>query len=126
MSFCRCGEFYAPHRLFSLFTYIELFNNRAVTVYILALQIIEKRTAVTDHLEKTAARMVIVLVNLQVLGKLVDSLGQDCDLNLRRAGIRGVQTVVLNNRFLDFGLNNVISPFCLYSVNSPQNREKSG
>ena len=41
--------------------------------------------------------MVVLLVDLQVLGQLVDASGQNGDLNLGRTGVSGVSAVGLNN-----------------------------
>ena len=62
-------------------------NYRAVTLDIFLLKIGEKITALSDKLQKTPARMVIVLVNLEMLCKMVDSVGQKGDLYLRRPSV---------------------------------------
>ena len=51
----------------------------------------------TDHFEQTAAGMMIFLMNLQMLGKLVDTGGQNCNLNLRRTGVFVMKTIVLDD-----------------------------
>ena len=56
----------------------------------------------TYHLQKTTAGVVILLVNLDVLSQLVDSLGENCDLYLGRTGILLVQTVSLDYGCLFF------------------------
>jgi hypothetical protein len=60
----------------------ELCNKCTVSFNILLVKIREKVSSVTNHLKKTAARMIILLVNLQMLCELVDSVCKNCNLNL--------------------------------------------
>ena len=116
-----------PRTGFLLLAYLELFDNRAVTVDILALQILKQRTALTDHSKQTAARMVVVLVHLQVLGELVDSLGEDRNLNFGRARVLFMNAVILDDRFFDFRFNHAFSPFCnIFRKNRRNSVKKAG
>ena len=54
----------------------------------------------TDHLQKSATAVVILLVLLQVLGKSLNSVSEDRDLNLRGSGVAFVDLVLLNNCLL--------------------------
>ena len=54
----------------------------------------------TDHLEKSATAVVILVVHLEVLGEAVDAIGEYRDLNLRRAGVALVSLVLVNNCLL--------------------------
>ena len=70
----RGGRNRPPRRDFTcgfppLLSYAELFDYRAVTLNVNLLKISEKIAAVSDHLEKTAAAVVILLVGLKMLGK---------------------------------------------------------
>ena len=90
----------------------QLSDQGTVTVDVLLLQVSQHRTALTNHLQQTAARVVILLVYLQVLGQLLDAGGQDCNLNLRGTGVGSVGTVCLDNGSLVFLTDHVgISPF---------------
>ena len=57
----------------------------------------------TYHLQKTTAGVVILLVNLDVFGELVDSLSENSDLNLRRTCVVLVKAVSL-----DYGSRSII------------------
>ena len=46
--------------------------------------------------------MMVFLVDLEVIGQIVDSLRQDRDLNFGGAGISLVQSILLNNLLLFF------------------------
>lgn len=59
-----------------LLTDTQLSDQGTVTVDVLLLQVSQHRTALTNHLQQTAARVVILLVYLQVLGQLLDAGGQ--------------------------------------------------
>ena len=94
----------------------ELADDRAVTLDISLLQIVQKVSSVTDHLLKTAAAVEILLVGSQVLGQVVDTVGEDCDLNLGRTGVSLVSCVLLNNAELFFLLHGFYSPFFKFGV----------
>lgn len=78
----------------------ELLNDGAVAIDVLLLEIVQKIAALTYHLKKTAARVVVVVVEFQVLGEVGNSLGENGDLYLGRACVTLVCCVSLD----DFGL----------------------
>ncbi len=81
------GEQTAPYfRIFFLLTDTQLSDQGTVTVDVLLLQVSQHRTALTNHLQQTAARVVILLVYLQVLGQP------------RRCGRSGLQPEPPGNR----------------------------
>ena len=86
--------------LIVLLSQSELADDRTVTLDVSLLQVVQKVSSVTDHLLKTAAAVEVVLVCLQVLGQGRDSVGQKCDLNLRRTGVSLVGSVLLDNALL--------------------------
>ena len=67
-----------------LLTQAELCNDCTIAVDVLLGEVVEKASALADHHQKAAAGMVVLLVLTQVLGQLVDSGGQDSDLDLGR------------------------------------------
>ena len=85
-----------------LLSQTELFDDSAVTLYIDLLEVPEQVAAVSDHLEKTAAAVVVLLVGLEMLGKSVDAVGEDCDLDLGGSGVALVGFVLLNDGSLFF------------------------
>ena len=87
------GSRLLPYFRIFLLTDTQLSDQGTVTVDVLLLQVSQHRTALTNHLQQTAARVVILLVYLQVLGQLLDAGGQDCNLNLRGTGVGSVGTV---------------------------------
>ena len=54
---------------------------------VLVAQIGEQPATATNQLQQPAPRVMIVLVRAQMIGQHVDPLGQQRDLNLRRAGV---------------------------------------
>ena len=82
----------------SLLLESELLHDRAVTALVVLLEIAEMRTAISDHLEKTAAGMEILLVLLEMGRELVDLAAKDSHLDVGRAGI-----LVVACRSLDDG-----------------------
>ena len=65
-------------------------------------QVVEQRAALTDHLEEAAAGVMILLVDLEVLGKVVDTLCEQSDLYLGRACVTLVGGVLLHDSELFF------------------------
>ena len=71
------------HVQLQLLSEFQLLDQCTVTLEILLLQIVKKSSSLTNHLQKASSGMMILLVALQMSGKLTDSLGQKCDLNFR-------------------------------------------
>src|SRR5262245_36210412 len=65
----------------------EAADDDPVARAVLLHQIREKAAALADELEEAAARMVVLGKSLEMLGQLLDPLGQERDLDFRRAGV---------------------------------------
>ena len=70
-----------------LFAQVQPSDQRAVTLNISLLQVLQHVAAAADHQQQTAVGMVVVLVELQVLVQVVDPLGQQSDLHFGRTGV---------------------------------------
>jgi hypothetical protein len=70
-----------------LATEFELLENILIFLVIFFAQVVEKAATFTNHLQETTARMLVLLVSLEVLGKFFDLLSEDGNLNLRRTGV---------------------------------------
>ena len=80
----------------NLLTDAQLGNDSTVTLDVLSHQIVQHLAALTDHLQQATTGVVVLLVDLQVLGQLVDASGQNGDLNLGRTGVSGVRASALS------------------------------
>ena len=69
------GGLRPPFFFADLLTQAELCDDRAIAVDVLLGKIVQKASALTDHHQKAAAGMVVVLVDAKVLGELVDPGG---------------------------------------------------
>ena len=87
-------------QLLKLLSETQLLNDSTVARDIGLLKVCEKVSSVAYHLLKSAAAVVVLVVGLEVLGKVLDSVGQKSDLNLRRTCIALVSSVLLNNCLL--------------------------
>ena len=96
---------------FGLLSEVQLFDDRAVTLDIGLLQVAKKVSSVTNHLQKSAAAVVILVISLEVLSQIVDSVSQKRDLYLRRTGITLMSSVLLNNCLLFVFHHDLFSPF---------------
>src|SRR5689334_16045551 len=76
----------------------QLLDDFAVSVDVRPLHVIEQTAASADHLQQAASAMMVLLVRPKVLGQVVNSLGQERDLDACGAGIRLVRLVLLERR----------------------------
>src|SRR5256714_15037551 len=65
-----------------------------------AVQVGEQPSALSDHAEQPAAACVVVAGGAQMFGEVLDSLGQERDLDLRRAGVLVLTAVRRDHLFL--------------------------
>ena len=84
---CRANGTTPFALLLRLLTDTESCDDRTVSLDVDLDQIVEQRAALTDHLEQTATGVMVLLVDLEVLGEVVDSLSEQSDLNLGRTGV---------------------------------------
>ena len=85
-----------------LLTDAQLGDDRTVTVDVLLSQIVQQAAALADHLQKAAAAVIIMDVGAQMLGKLVDAVGQDRNLDFRRTGVALMGRVLFDDLVFDF------------------------
>src|SRR5438128_12665398 len=58
-----------------------------------AVQVGEQPSALSDHAEQPAAAGVVVAGGAQMFGEVLDPLGKERDLDLRRAGVLAITAV---------------------------------
>ncbi len=80
-----------------LLSQAKLADDRAVTLDVVLLQVVQQTSSATDHLLQTAAAVEVLLVSLEVLGQVSDTVGQDSNLYLGRTGITLVGSVLLDD-----------------------------
>lgn len=73
-----------------------------VSLNVRALQIIQQATTLRDHLEQAAPRVVVLFMDFEVLGKLVNSLAEQSHLNLWGTGIRIVAAKIVKYLYFRF------------------------
>src|SRR5216683_5911035 len=76
----------------------EATDQRLVTALVLALQVIEQPPATTNQHQQAATAVKVLGVGFQMLGQGADPLGEQGNLDLRAAGIRGGGGIVLDER----------------------------
>ena len=95
---CRCAaenrQTVAEGELLSDF---QLLDDGAVTLDIVLSQVVQEAATMTNHLQKAATAVVILLVHLQMLVQGVDAVGQNGDLYFGRTGVTLVGLVLLDN-----------------------------
>ncbi len=65
----------------NLLTKTKLRDKGGITRAINFLEIIEKRTTLVDHLEKTTTRMIVLVVIFKMGSQAIDTVSQDCNLH---------------------------------------------
>ncbi len=91
------SAFEADPRAGRLFLEFELLGDLGVSLRVFGLEILYVSLPIGDHGQKAAARMPVFVVFLKVFRQFLDFRGQKGDLNLRRAGICGVNGRALDN-----------------------------
>ena len=95
--------------MFALLSQAELADDRAVTLDVVLLQVVQQTSSVTNHLLQTAAAVEILLVSLEVLGQVSDAVGQDSNLYLGRTCVALVSSVLLDDAVLKFFLHGIFT-----------------
>ena len=92
----------AKNCLERLLSQTQLFDDCTVAIDVLLLQVAQKVSSVTDHLQHTAAGVVILGVLLEVLVQFVDASGQNRDLYFGGTGVGFVGLVGSDDCLLGF------------------------
>jgi len=98
-----------------LFAQFKLANQIPVLIDIGSFQIIEQLAPLADHFQQSPARMVILDMSLEVIGKPIDTCRQKSDLNFRGPGVARSTPMFRNDSSL---LLNGNRHFVIISVNS--------
>jgi hypothetical protein len=61
----------------------KIFDNRSIPVYIFVFHIIEQTAAAADQHQQPSPRMMVLLVDLEMLGEIGNAMGQQGGLNFR-------------------------------------------
>jgi len=69
----------------------------SVPLHVLFLEIPKQTPTLPNHHQQTPPTVMILLVDLQVLGQVVDALRQQCNLNLGGTRVRGMRAVFIYN-----------------------------
>ena len=75
---------------------LGLFRSFDVSFFLFSIQKLLVRSALGDEFQETTSGVVVFLVFLQMVGEFVDTLGQETDLNIRRARVLFVDAGFLN------------------------------
>lgn len=102
---------------FRLATKSEALNERAVTRDVDVGEVSEKTATLADKEKKSATRVVVVLVLLEVLGQVLDARSEQRNLNLRGSSVTGVRCIFFDDRLLDVCFeSHVVIPFLVFSL----------
>ncbi len=65
----------------------ELLDEFTILVDVLVLDVLQKAAPLADELHESTTRVVVLLVNLQMLGQVADASAQDGNLDLCASGV---------------------------------------
>ena len=80
----------------------QFLRDRLVTAQVRGLQVIEQAAALADHHQQPAARAVVLLVGLKMLGQMVDPLRQQRNLHICGTRVFVVRLKLFNRLCLCF------------------------
>ncbi|SOB57637.1 conserved protein of unknown function [Pseudodesulfovibrio profundus] len=80
----------------------EATNEVTVALDVLVSKVLEHFPALADQFQKTGAGVVVLLVGLEVFGKVLDAGGYECDLHFRGTGVAFTGLVLINDLLLVF------------------------
>jgi len=95
----------------------ESLDQRAIPIRVTSLQVVEKSPPLAHDAQQAASGMVVLLVDLEMLLKPRDALGQDRDLHLGRTRVGGSSSIGAD----DFGL--LLCRDQVWSLRSPAPRK---
>lgn len=81
----------------TLLSKVESCYEVSVLLDVFGFEIVEKTFSATDHLQKPAAGMVIMLIGSKMFVKMVDAFGQKRNLNLYGTGVAFVRCVICDD-----------------------------
>src|SRR5690606_28585744 len=94
-----------------LTTQTQTGNQRLVARFVQTLDIVKQTTALRYQLQKTATRMIIMLMVFEVFGKVGNTLGKNGYLNFRRTRIAFLGCIFLDKCLLALSSNRHRKPF---------------
>ena len=82
-----------------LFTDTQLFDDSTIALDVLSLEVIKHAATLTYQRVQGALGTEVLTVLLQVLGEVLDTEGEECNLALCRTGVLGVLPYKSNEGF---------------------------
>ena len=95
--------------MFALLSQAELADDRAVTLDVVLLQVVQQTSSLTDHLLQTAAAVEVLLVDFQVLGQVSDAAGQNSNLYFGRTCVALVSSILRDDVVFEFLLHGIFT-----------------
>ena len=84
----------------------EFLNDALIAVKIRSSQIIQQPSPLSDQFQESAAGMVILLMDLEMISEIVDPVAENGYLNFRRAGVILMKLETMDNVFFCISLQN--------------------
>jgi hypothetical protein len=106
-----------------LMTKPQALNKRLISREILVTEVLKQFAALSDHYEKSPARVKILFMNLHVLRELPDARGEYRYLHLRRSGVSPMRLVLLDNLLFQLLVDQILHSYL--SKNPPTQADAS-
>src|SRR5690606_23531676 len=101
----QTGDVLRRRPISTLAAQAETADQRLITRFVNALDIVEKATTLRNQLQEAATRMIVILVALEVFGEVGDTLGKNGNLYFRRTGVAFLGGVFLDKCLLALSSN---------------------
>jgi hypothetical protein len=96
-----------PRKNVKLFTQVQFGDQRRITLVVFGIQIVQQLATAADHAQQATAAMVVFGVGFEMGGQLVDTGGEQCDLDFRATGVTGLACVVFDDSGFDAGCDHL-------------------
>jgi hypothetical protein len=107
----QTGDVLKRRPISTLAAQAETADQRLITRFVNALDIVKKATTLRNQLQKAATRMIVILVALEVFGEVGDTLGKNGNLYFRRTGVAFLGGVFLDKCLLALSSIDIVTPF---------------
>jgi hypothetical protein len=85
-----------------LLSQAKLFDDVLISFNIRSSEVVQEPSSLTHQFEKTPSRVVVFLVNFEVVGQIIDPIAQNSYLHFRRARVPVMQFKPVNNFLFGF------------------------
>jgi hypothetical protein len=107
------GDKAPPQTITKLLPQVQAGKKASITLDVRVSEICEAISSLTYHLEKTSSGVMILLMNLEMLVKLINPVGKNGYLYFRGTGIARMGSILFDDLLFDFLCNHFLLLLCI-------------